>query len=89
MPDASSNTLKSRDDFRMNNMQMQGVPPSVYMQHQQHQQSQKPPQQVSSQGNWQMYNVHYISQLPKGGEACLSDRPPSHAMPSMKRKKKS
>ncbi|PMB71338.1 hypothetical protein BM221_003805 [Beauveria bassiana] len=89
MPDASSNSLKSLDDFRMKNMQMQGVPPSVYMQHQQHQQSQKPPQQGSSQGNWQMYNVHYMSQLPKGGEACLSDRPPSHAMPSMKRKKKS
>ncbi|KAM3458166.1 hypothetical protein MY5147_010034 [Beauveria neobassiana] len=34
MPDASSNSLKSLDDFRMNNMQMQGVPPSVYMQHQ-------------------------------------------------------
>ncbi|KAM3521793.1 hypothetical protein MY4038_008903 [Beauveria bassiana] len=51
MPDASSNSLKPLDDFRMNNMQMQGVPPSVYMQHQQHQQSQKPPQQGSSQGN--------------------------------------
>ncbi|KAF1738075.1 hypothetical protein CRV24_003704 [Beauveria bassiana] len=34
MPDASSNSLKSLDDFRMNNMQMQGVPPSVYMQQQ-------------------------------------------------------
>ncbi|KAM3510757.1 hypothetical protein MY11210_005587 [Beauveria gryllotalpidicola] len=76
----TSNSLESLDEFRMNNMQMQGVPPSVYMQQHQHQQqqhqhqqqSQQPPQHGSAQGDWQMYNVYYNSQLPKGGEACLS-----------------
>ncbi|TQW00105.1 hypothetical protein V2A60_001225 [Cordyceps javanica] len=74
----NSNSLESIDDFRMNNMQMQGVPSSVYMQQQQQQQQQQPPQQQpqqppqhgSSQGEWQMYNVYYNSH--KGGEACLS-----------------
>ncbi|KAM3504392.1 hypothetical protein MY10362_003592 [Beauveria mimosiformis] len=78
----TSNSLESLDEFRMNNMQMQGVPTSVYMQQQQQQhqqqsqqhqqQSQQPPQHGSSQGDWPMYNVYYNSQLPKGGEACLS-----------------
>ncbi|KAJ3497490.1 hypothetical protein NLG97_g1858 [Lecanicillium saksenae] len=65
----TSNSLDSLDDFRMNSVPMQGVPQAVYMQQQQQQQQQ---QQGSPQGDWQMYNMYYNSQMPKGGEACLS-----------------
>ncbi|OAA65041.1 bZIP transcription factor [Cordyceps fumosorosea ARSEF 2679] len=71
----TSNSLESIDNFRINNMPMQGVPPAVYMQQQQQQsqhQHQQPPPQGSSQGDWPMYSVYYNSQLPKGSEACLS-----------------
>ncbi|KAJ2974059.1 hypothetical protein NQ176_g6252 [Zarea fungicola] len=76
----ASNSIESLDDFRMNNMQIPSVAQTVYMhqqqqqqhQHQQHSSQHHHAQQGSPQGDWQMYNMYYNSQMPKGGEACLS-----------------